>query len=99
MTTKRGNRIIYDTTTGKVIHQTGEAAGDILPHDDWHGIAFIEISYGAIDYSKCYIQRIDEDGNPVIMTYDISETEEQLRIRELEDALLLQTDLENGGIL
>ena len=93
------NRVIYNTRTGTIIYQTGEATGDVVPHDTDLQLAYLDIPYGSVDYSKCYIQRIDEDGNPVIMTYDISETEEQRRIRELEDALLLQTDLENGGIL
>jgi len=96
---KRGNRIIYDTTTGKVIYQTGEAAGDILPHDVWNTLEYIDVPYGSIDYSKSYIDRIDEEGNPVVISYDISETEEQRKIRELEDALLIQAENEIGGIL
>lgn len=86
MTTKRGNRIIYDTTTGKVIHQTGEAAGDILPHDDWHGIAFIEIPYGAVDYSKMYVSGVDlKTKRAIFKKYEIELTEqekEMIRMKE-----------------
>ena len=86
MTVKRGNRIIYDTTTGKVIHQTGEASGDILPHDDWHGIAYIEIPYGAIDYSKKYIAGVDlKTKRAIIKNYEIELTEqekEMIRMKE-----------------
>ncbi|MGE7113085.1 hypothetical protein [Lysinibacillus sp. NPDC047702] len=87
MTTKRGNRIIYDTTTGKVIHQTGEAKGDILPHDDWHGIAYIEIPYGAIDYSKKYIAGVDlKTKRAIIKNYEVELTEQELEmIRMKED--------------
>lgn len=96
---KRDNRVIFDPVTGKIVFQTGEAEGDINPHEEWNALEYIDVPYGSIDYSKSYIDRIDEEGNPVIISYNISETEEQHRIRELEDALLLQTDLENGGIL
>jgi len=83
---KRGNRVIYDTTTGKVIHQTGEAAGDILPYDDWHGIAYIEIPYGAVDYSKKYIAGVDlKTKRAIIKNYEIELTEqekEMIRMKE-----------------
>lgn len=83
---KRGNRVIYDTTTGKVIHQTGEAAGDILPHDDCHGISYIEIPYGAIDYTKKYIAGVDlKTKRVIIKNYEIELTEqekEMIRMKE-----------------
>jgi len=86
MTVKRGNRIIYDTTTGKVIYQTGEAAGAVQPHDDWHGIAYIEIPYGAIDYTKKYVAGVDlKTKRAIIKNYEIELTEqekEMIRMKE-----------------
>lgn len=85
---KRGNRIIYNTSTGKVIHQTGEAAGNILPHDDWNDIAYIEIPYGAIDYTKKYVAGVDiKTKRAVIKSYEVELTEQEKEmIRMKEDA-------------
>lgn len=96
---KRDNRVIFDPVTGKIVFQTGEAEGDINPHEKWNTLEYIDVPYGSVDYSKSYIDRIDEEGNPVVISYDISETEEQRKIRELEDALLIQAENEIGGIL
>lgn len=98
----RDNRIIYDTVTGAVIHQTGEASGDVSPHDEWNTLSFIDIPYGSMDYSKGYISAIDLNTlEPVIENFPEPEpSEEQLKIKQLEeDILLLQTDANEGGIL
>lgn len=58
---KRDNRVIFDTVTGKIVFQTGEAEGDINPHEEWNVLEYIVVPYGSIDYSKSYIDHIDED--------------------------------------
>ncbi|GLC87479.1 hypothetical protein [Lysinibacillus piscis] len=94
-----GNRIFYNKSTGNIIFQTGEAEGNVVPHDDTIEITYLDIPFGTMDYVKSYVSKIDENGNPVVKNYDIPETAEQRRIRELEDALLLATENEVGGIL
>ncbi|MDM5230169.1 hypothetical protein [Lysinibacillus pakistanensis] len=94
------NRIIYNKVTGTILHQSGEAKGDVVPHEEDVELAFIDVPYGSIDYSKSYIQRIDEDGNPVIKEYDRELSPVEIENAKLkEDIILLQTDSEVGGIL
>ncbi len=96
------NRIVFETQTGRIIYQTGEATGDVIPHGDWGTIGYIDIPYGSIDHKKGFIKEINPDTlEPVLELYPAPElTEEQKRIQKLEeDFLLLQTDSQVGGIL
>lgn len=96
------NRLVYDTSTGRIICQTGEAIGDVLPHDEWGALAYIDVPYGSVDYTKSFIKAVDlETLSPVFEAYPVPEpTEEQLKINQLEeDILLLKTDANEGGIL
>lgn len=100
--TTMDNRLVYDTSTGRIICQTGEAIGDVLPHSEWGTLAYIDVPYGSVDYTKKFIKAIDlETLSPVIEAYPVPEpSEEQLKIKELEeDNLLLKTDAQVGGIL
>ncbi len=47
----RANRIICDQT-GKILLQTGEATGDVLPHDEITELHCIDVLYGSIDYTR-----------------------------------------------
>ncbi|MGE7111223.1 hypothetical protein [Lysinibacillus sp. NPDC047702] len=94
------NRIVYNKMTGTIIHQSGEGKGDIVPHESEIELAYIDIPFGTIDYTKCYVQRIDEKGNLVIKEYerDLSPVElENIKLKE--DIILLQAENEIGGIL
>ena len=94
------NRVIYNKLTGTVIYQTGEATGDVVPHEADVQLAYLDIPYGSLDYSKSYVQRIDEDENPVIKEYERELSSVELENAKLkEDIILLQTDSEVGGIL
>ncbi|MGE7114078.1 hypothetical protein [Lysinibacillus sp. NPDC047702] len=42
------NRVIYNKVTGTVIYQTGEATGDVVPHDTEVELAYIDIPFGTI---------------------------------------------------
>ncbi|HBG1246815.1 TPA: hypothetical protein KPG57_001636 [Clostridioides difficile] len=93
----RGNRIIYDDL-GKIWMQTGEATGDILPHDKITKLSYIDIEYGSVDYSKQYIECINiETKEPVLKNIPLILTEEEKRIQELENQLLLSVNQEIGG--
>ncbi|EON70313.1 hypothetical protein [Lysinibacillus sphaericus] len=96
------NRVVFERQKGRIIYQTGEAQGDVIPHGDWGTIGYIDIPYGSIDHTKCFLKEINpETLEPVIELYPVPElTEEQIRIQKLEeDILLLQTDSQVGGIL
>lgn len=94
-----GNRIIYDQD-GDIVFQTGERHGDLLPRKDIESLHVLDLVYGAINNQTHRLIRIDpqtkqailEEVQPII-------TPEEQRIQELEDALLLATDNEMGGIL
>ncbi|HFL2491475.1 TPA: hypothetical protein ACG3HD_001941 [Clostridioides difficile] len=84
---KRGNRIIYDQT-GKILLQTGEAIGDVLPHDIITELSFLDVEFGSIDYSKQYIESINPvTKEPVIKDIEVVLTDEQKRLEALEKEL------------
>ncbi|CZR73109.1 hypothetical protein CDFC105_91659 [Clostridioides difficile] len=95
----RANRIIYDQT-GKILLQTGEATGDILEHDTITELHYIDVEYGNIDYSKQYIESINPiTKEPILKDIPIYLSEEEKRIQELENQLLLNENEKVGGIL
>ena len=94
-----GNRIIFDQD-GEVVYQTGEMRGDVLPRKEITELHFVDLEFGSINFETHRIIGIDvETKQPILEAVKIVETEEQKRIRELEDALLLVADAETGGIL
>ncbi|AXU84468.1 hypothetical protein HMPREF3081_05985 [Clostridium sp. HMSC19D02] len=93
----RANRIIYDQT-GKILFQTGEATGDVLEHDTITELHYIDVGYGNIDYSKQYIESINPITKELILKdIPIYLSEEEKRIQELENQLLLSVNQEIGG--
>lgn len=94
---ERGNRIIYNQS-GEIIFQTGEAIGDVLPHAEITELHYLDIEYGSIDYSKQYVESINvKTKEPVIKNITLILTEEEKRIQELENQLLLSVNQELGG--
>lgn len=94
------NRVTYNKLTGTVFYQTGEATGDVVPHETDVQLAYLDIPYGSLDYSKSYVQRIDAEGKPVIKEYAKELTPVEIENAKLkEDIILLQADAETGGIL
>ncbi|HFL2423397.1 TPA: hypothetical protein ACG3Q2_002275 [Clostridioides difficile] len=95
----RANRIIYDQT-GKILLQTGEATGDILEHDTITELHYIDVGYGNIDYSKQYIESINPITKELILKdIPIYLSEEEKRIQELENQLLIAENEKVGGLL
>ncbi|EGT4168027.1 hypothetical protein Q3152_15235 [Clostridioides difficile] len=95
----RANRIIYDQT-GKILFQTGEATGDILEHDTITELHYIDVGYGNIDYSKQYIESINPITKELILKdIPIYLSEEEKRIQELENQILLNENEKVGGLL
>ncbi|HBF6171199.1 hypothetical protein [Clostridioides difficile] len=95
----RANRIICDQT-GKILLQTGEATGDILEHDEITELHFVDIPYGSVDYTKSRIVGINIDTKePILEEMPVYLTEEEKRIQELENQLLIAENEKVGGIL
>ncbi|HBE8727237.1 TPA: hypothetical protein KM440_003759, partial [Clostridioides difficile] len=84
--------------TGKILFQTGEATGDVLEHDTITELHYIDVGYGNIDYSKQYIESINPITKELILKdIPIYLSEEEKRIQELENQLLLSVNQEIGG--
>ncbi|HBG7380949.1 TPA: hypothetical protein KRD64_003579 [Clostridioides difficile] len=95
----RANRIIYDQT-GKILLQTGEATGDILEHDTITELHYIDVEYGSIDYTRNRIIGINtETKQPILEEMPIFISEEEKRIQELENQLLISENEKVGGLL
>ncbi|ENZ9521517.1 TPA: hypothetical protein KNK83_003678 [Clostridioides difficile] len=95
----RANRIICDQT-GKILLQTGEATGDILEHDEITELHCIDVPYGSIDYIKNRITSINiETKQPILEEIPVFITEEEKRIQELENQILLNENEKVGGLL
>ncbi|MGO0885161.1 hypothetical protein ACTPDI_20525 [Clostridioides difficile] len=95
----RGNRVIYNQD-GKILLQTGEATGDILEHDTITELHCIDVPYGSIDYTRNRIAGINiETKQPILEEIPIYISEEEKRIQELENQILLNENEKVGGIL
>ena len=91
------NRVFY-TQDGTIIHQTGEITGTHNPHHNIESLHYIDIPFGSTNGYN--VVAINPQTKELVMEpKEVPETEEQKRIRELEDALLLQAENEVGGIL
>lgn len=96
---ERANRIIYDQS-GRILLQTGEATGDILEHDIITQLHCIDVPYGSIDYEKYRIIGINiETKEPILEEIPVYLTEEERRIQELENQILLNENEKVGGLL
>ncbi|MCC0646598.1 MULTISPECIES: hypothetical protein [unclassified Clostridioides] len=93
------NRVIYDQT-GKIIFETGESCGDVLPHNKITELHYIDIPYGSIDYIKNRITSINiETKQPILEEIPIYVSDEEKRIQELENQILIAENEKVGGIL
>lgn len=100
-----GNRVFYDSVTGVKLWETGEvfASPQPIAHKEIVGqVAYVDLEEKSYDHTKVFITSIDpETKKPVFEMYPVPEpTEDQLKIKQLEeDVLLLKIDNEVGGIL
>lgn len=96
---KLGHRILYDQD-GDIIYILWEVEGHVNPRKELTSINYIDLEFGQLDISKYIIKGVNlETLEPILEELPSVETEEQRRIRELEDALLLQAEADIGGIL
>ncbi|HBG1534400.1 TPA: hypothetical protein OUL50_000979 [Clostridioides difficile] len=93
-----GRRIIFDQD-GEIIAIFGEMEGDIIPRKIITKLDYIDIPFKSID-DNCYIEKIDVVNNvPIIKEIKIELTEEQQRMQELENQLLIAENEKVGGLL
>lgn len=80
--------------------ETGEATGDILEHDEITELHFVDIPYGSVDYTKSRIVGINiETKEPILEEIPVFVSEEEKRIQELENQLLIAENEKVGGLL
>lgn len=94
-----GNRIIFDQD-GNLVALLGEMQGDVIPRKEITKLDYIDLKYGEIDYMKYRIIGVNvETKQPILEEMQIYKTDEQQRIEELENQLLLKENENVGGIL
>lgn len=93
---KVGTRVFYDKNTGQVLSILHRVDGGIV-RTPIGELAYLDMDYDEFDPSKFDIRDVTGGKPTLISTYQ--ETAEEKRIRELEDALLLQAENDIGGIL
>ena len=90
---QRGNLVIYDLE-GTIFSQTGEAQGDVLPHEYPVGIPYIELPFGTLATKRLIsIDVTKTPHEPIFEDVVIPKTEEQIRIEELENQVLLLSEV------
>lgn len=105
MSYQRGNRVYYDSLTGKKLWETGEIfeSPTPMPHDEIIGeIKFIDLDINSIDVSKFHIVSIDtETLQPILQKHPWVEDEltpEELIAKMEEELALIKAEQELGGI-
>lgn len=94
-----GKLIIYDNK-GKILFQSGEGKGDLIPYDKNMKVDWLEIKYNSIDYSKYRIVGINvETKEPILEEIKVELTDEEKRIQELENQILIAENEKVGGLL
>ncbi|MBH7715387.1 hypothetical protein NAX79_15935, partial [Clostridioides difficile] len=74
--------------------------GDILEHDTITELHYIDVEYGSIDYTRNRIIGINiETKEPILEEIPVFISEEEKRIQELENQILLNENKKVGGIL
>ncbi|PBH84470.1 hypothetical protein BGU59_09795 [Clostridioides difficile] len=92
-----GRRIFFDED-GEIVFYEGQAKGNVPKRKDIKKIEYIDLPYDYIDYEKYRIISINiETKQPILEEVTIYMSEEEKRIQELENQLLLAVDKELGG--
>ena len=93
---KTGTRVFYDAANGNVVATLHRVFGGI-ERQPIEQLEYLDIGFDSFDPMSQEVVSV-ENGQPVIVSI-YQESEEEKRIRELEDVLLLQAENEVGGIL
>lgn len=91
-------RLFYDESDGEILSIEYGYRGAVNDRKEAEVVRVLDIPNSTFNPMKQRIVRV-ENGKAIFEDLPIVETDEQKRIRELEDALLLAADNELGGIL
>ncbi|MFF2795395.1 hypothetical protein [Lysinibacillus xylanilyticus] len=99
----RGNRVYYETETGRIVFQNGEITNstDPIKHDPIKGLSYVDFDIGAIDWKKHSIERINpQTKQPVLKDVLYTKSPQEQRIDELtEENMLLKSNAEIDGLM
>ncbi|MCC0654197.1 hypothetical protein [Clostridioides sp. ES-S-0001-03] len=94
-----GRRIFFDED-GEIIFYEGQSKGNVPERKNIKKIEYIDLPYNYIDYEKYKIIGINiETKQPILEEIPIFITEEEKRIQELENQILIAENEKVGGLL
>ncbi|HBG5346185.1 TPA: hypothetical protein KQG29_003630 [Clostridioides difficile] len=94
-----GRRIFFDED-GEIIFYEGQSRGNVPERKNIKKIEYIDLTYDYVDYEKYRIIGINiETKEPILEEIPTFVTEEEKRIIELENQILLNENEKVGGIL
>ncbi len=92
-----GRRIFFNEE-GEIIFYEGQSKGNVPERKNIKKIEYIDLPYDYIDYEKYRIIGMNiETKEPILEEIKVELTEEEKRIKELENQLLLSVNQEIGG--
>ncbi|EGT5447401.1 TPA: hypothetical protein KPG21_003069 [Clostridioides difficile] len=95
-----GRIVFYDNDTGDILMFYGEKTVSDSININIPKIDSIELPYGSIDYTRNRLIGINvETKEPILEEIKIELTEEEKKIQELENQLLIAENEKVGGIL
>lgn len=94
-----GRRIFFDEE-GEIIFYEGQSKGNVPERKNIKKIEYIDLEYDYVDYNKYKIIGINiETKQPILEEIPIYMSEEEKRIQELENQLLIAENKKVGGLL
>ncbi|HBE9107201.1 TPA: hypothetical protein KNH21_000448 [Clostridioides difficile] len=94
-----GRRIFFDED-GEIIFYEGQSRGNVPKRKNIKKIEYIDLEYDYVNYNKYKIIGINiETKEPILEEIKVELTEEEKRIQELENQILLNENEKIGGIL
>ncbi|HGM1123369.1 TPA: hypothetical protein ACKOM8_001550 [Clostridioides difficile] len=94
-----GRRIFFDED-GEIIFYEGQSRGNVPKRKNIKKIEYIDLEYDYVNYNKHKIIGINtETKEPILEEIKVELTEEEKRIQELENQILLNENEKVGGLL
>ena len=94
-----GRRIFFDEE-GEIIFYEGQSKGNVPERKNIKKIEYIDLEYDYVDYDKYKIIGINiETKQPILEEIPIYMSEQEKRIQELENQLLIAENEKVGGLL
>ncbi|HBF0113272.1 TPA: hypothetical protein OUM18_003458 [Clostridioides difficile] len=94
-----GRRIFFDEE-GEIIFYEGQSKENVPERKNIKKIEYIDLEYDYVDYDKYKIIGINiETKQPILEEIPIYMSEEEKRIQELENQLLIAENEKVGGLL